>query len=184
MHRGCLHDVALVSHLCPTCRAPVAANTQRVRRTVDGRIESSAQHRHGVVVEVRHTVVAAPVTQWAPMPAAMLTIASGPRVDTLTQWLARNPNAHREGGPGGASNLLVPLVHHALRANGVALPSEVMLAASMGGRVALRAAPSLWLPPWSRPSWWLASHQAHLHAAAPRAHHWASTSANSTFTLS
>jgi hypothetical protein len=119
MHRGCLHDAALVSHLCPTCRAPVAANTQRVRRTVDGRIESSAQHRQGVVVEVRHTVVAAPVTQWAPMPAAMLTMASGPRVDTLTQWLARNPNAHREGGSGGASNLLVPLVHHGLRANGV-----------------------------------------------------------------
>eukprot|EP01043_Picozoa_sp_COSAG02_P089413 COSAG02_NODE_26391_length_634_cov_0.884112_1_plen_49_part_10 len=35
--------------------------------------------------------------------------------------------------------MLVPLVHHALRANGVALPSEVMLAASMGGRVAEEA---------------------------------------------
>ena len=89
----------------------------------------------GLVMTVRSTIESAPVLDWPPIPPRMLMTASTPRMHALTRWLASTPNSHREGGVGGASSFLVPIVHHALRRNGVALPRGVMLATSMGGRI-------------------------------------------------
>ena len=56
-------------------------------------------------------------------------------------WLAHTANVGGEQGDGGASPLLVPLLHHALRRCAYPLPNGVHLAQSEGGRVtAMRAA--------------------------------------------
>ena len=56
------------------------------------------------------------------------------RQQSLVEWL-RTANMYNERGAGGASNLLVPLTHHALRANGVPLPVRVMLTPASGGLI-------------------------------------------------
>ena len=56
------------------------------------------------------------------------------RRQELVEWI-RVANIYDENAAGGASNLLVPLTHRALRANGVPVPPRVMLSSANGGRI-------------------------------------------------
>jgi hypothetical protein len=69
------------------------------------------------------------------MGAAMLRTAAARHIPTIVHWLAHTANVGGEQGDGGASPLLVPLLHHALRRCAYPLPNGVHLAQSEGGRV-------------------------------------------------
>ena len=122
MHRDCLVTAAEAAHTCPVCRAPVAADAavaSGVIQQVVRRIPRSAQL----------------LTTWPPMGAAMLRTAAARHIPTIVHWLAHTANVGGEQGDGGASPLLVPLLHHALRRCAYPLPNGVHLAQSEGGRV-------------------------------------------------
>ena len=122
MHRDCLVTAAEAAHTCPVCRAPVAA---------DAAVAS------GVIQQVVRRIPrpAQLLTTWPPMGVAMLRTAAARHIPTIVHWLAHTANVGGEQGDGGASPLLVPLLHHALRRCAYPLPNGVHLAQSEGGRV-------------------------------------------------
>ena len=76
------------------------------------------------------------------MPQETLRPLADSRVESLMSWLINDANIFievdsitGEAVEGGASPLMVPLVHHALRRNGIPIPPNVSPAVQYAGRV-------------------------------------------------
>jgi hypothetical protein len=109
---------AEAAHTC-LCRAPV---------------EADAAVAGGVIQQVmRHIPRPAQLlTAWPPMGAAMLHTGAARHIPVVVHWLAHSANVGGEQGDGGASPLLIPLLHHALRRCAYPLPNGAHLPRPVG----------------------------------------------------
>ena len=108
-HVACAVMSASASNQCPQCRAPLVSDALVGRPQMQRRVQQPTR-----------------VTSWPQIPAAHLEAQATQHVNRLTLWLRTRPNLYDSSAAGGASNLFVPLVHHALRRAGVSLPFFVI----------------------------------------------------------